>query len=55
MKKNLYSSYEKREEEKESKSDPHSEIKKEEIERNEIANIRVVREALAALNYNEES
>jgi uncharacterized protein (TIGR02246 family) len=50
MKKNLYSSYEKREEEKESKSDPHSEIKKEEIERNEIANIRVVREALQALN-----
>jgi uncharacterized protein (TIGR02246 family) len=50
MKKNLYSSYEKREVEKESKSDTHSEIKKEEIERNEIANIRVVREALEALN-----
>jgi predicted ester cyclase len=50
MKKNLYSSYEKREEEKESKSGPHSKIKKEEIERNEIINIRVVREALAALN-----
>jgi hypothetical protein len=32
------------------KINPHSEIKKEEIERNEIANIRVVREALAALN-----
>jgi uncharacterized protein (TIGR02246 family) len=54
MKKNQYSSYEKREE-KESKSDPHSVIKKEEIERNEIANIRVVRKVLEALNSGDTS
>jgi ketosteroid isomerase-like protein len=49
MNTSLYSSYEKREEEKESKSDPHSEIKTE-SETNENANVGVVRKALAALN-----
>ena len=49
MEKSVYSSYEKRKEEKESKSIPHTEIKTV-TETNEAANVRVVREALAALN-----
>ena len=49
MEKSVYSSYEKRKEEKESKSIPHTEIKTE-TESNEVANVRVVREALTALN-----
>ena len=49
MEKSVYSSYEKRKEEKESKSIPHTEIETE-TESNEAANVRVVREALTALN-----
>jgi uncharacterized protein (TIGR02246 family) len=49
MEKSVYSSYEKRKEEKESKSIPHTEIRTV-TETNEAANVRVVREALAALN-----
>jgi uncharacterized protein (TIGR02246 family) len=49
MEKSVYSSYEKRKEEKESRSIPHTEIKTK-TETNEAANVRVVREALEALN-----
>jgi uncharacterized protein (TIGR02246 family) len=49
MEKNLYSSYGKRKEEKESKSNPHSEIKTE-TNTNGAANVGVVRQALDALN-----
>jgi uncharacterized protein (TIGR02246 family) len=49
MEKSVYSSYEKRKEEKESKSIPHTEIKTE-TESNGVVNVRVVREALTALN-----
>ena len=49
MEKSVYSNYEKRKEEKESRSIPHTE-KKTETETNEAANVRVVREALEALN-----
>jgi hypothetical protein len=49
VKNSLHSSYENRKEEKESKSDPHSEIKTE-SETNENPNVGVVRKALAALN-----
>jgi uncharacterized protein (TIGR02246 family) len=49
MEKSVYSSYEKRKEEKESRSIPHTEIKTK-TETNEAANVRVVREALEAIN-----
>jgi hypothetical protein len=49
MEKSVLSSYEKRKEEKGSKSIPHTKIKTE-TETYEAANVRVVREALEALN-----
>ena len=54
MENSLNSSYEKRKEDRESKSTQHSEIGIE-TETNEIANIRVVREVLHTLNSGDTS